>query len=178
MTARWAAAIAVLALAGCDQRMIDQPKYKAFGAAKLFANGRVEQVPPDGTVARDEVTWNYATAERPPMTAGLLARGRERFDIYCSPCHSRTGDGDGMIVQRGMPHPPSLHSERLRNAPDRHFLQVITDGYGAMYSYADRVAPADRWAIAAYIRALQLSRNAQVAQLSEALRHQLAERVR
>lgn len=85
------------------------------------------------------------------MSAALLARGRERFDIFCAPCHSRTGNGDGMIVQRGMPRPPSLHDARLRAAPDRHILQVITHGYGAMYAYADRVPPDDRWAIAAYV---------------------------
>jgi mono/diheme cytochrome c family protein len=110
------------------------------------------------------------------MSAALLARGRERFDIYCAPCHSRTGDGDGMIVQRGMPRPPSFHSQRLREVPDRHFLQVITLGYGAMYAYADRVPPADRWAITAYIRALQLSRDAEVASLPEEVRRTLDEK--
>jgi mono/diheme cytochrome c family protein len=95
-----------------------------------------------------------------PITAQLLHRGRERFDIYCSPCHSPVGDGDGRVVRRGFPAPPSYHSERLRNAPDSHFYAVITNGYGAMYSYASRVPPADRWAIVAYIRALQLSQHA------------------
>jgi len=95
-----------------------------------------------------------------PISRETLARGRERFDIYCSPCHSIAGDGDGMVARRGFPHPPSYHTERLRNAPDAHFYSVITNGYGMMYSYADRVAPDDRWAIIAYIRALQLSQNA------------------
>jgi len=95
-----------------------------------------------------------------PISAQLLSRGRERFDIYCSPCHSPVGDGDGRVVRRGFPAPPSYHSERLRNAPDSHFYAVITNGYGAMYSYASRVPPADRWAIVAYIRALQLSQHA------------------
>jgi mono/diheme cytochrome c family protein len=103
----------------------------------------------------------------------LLARGQQRFGIYCAPCHGFGGDGDGMIVQRGMPRPPSFHSARLRTAPDAHFMAVITQGYGVMYSYADRVAPRDRWAIIAYIRALQLSRNAPVAELPEALRKRL-----
>ena len=92
-----------------------------------------------------------------PITMRLLQRGRERFQIYCEPCHSPLGDGDGMIARRGFPHPPSYHIARLRAAPDRHFYDVITNGYGIMYSYADRVAPEDRWAIVAYIRALQRS---------------------
>lgn len=167
-----------IALTGCDQRMIYQPKDKAYGTSNLFANNRVEQVPPEGTVARDTVFWNPQTSDRPPMSAALLARGRERFDIFCAPCHSRTGNGDGVIVQRGMPRPPSLHDSRLRAAPDRHILQVITQGYGAMYAYADRVPPDDRWAIAAYIRALQLSRNAEVAALPDDLRRELHENAR
>jgi mono/diheme cytochrome c family protein len=100
-----------------------------------------------------------------PITAALLTRGRERFDIFCAPCHSRAGDGEGMVAQRGFPAPPSFHIDRLRNAPDSHFYQVISDGYGVMYPYADRVPPQDRWAIIAYIRALQLSQHAPVAAL-------------
>ena len=99
------------------------------------------------------------------ITPTLLARGRERFNIYCAPCHSRAGDGDGMIARRGFPHPPSYHTDRLRNAPDSHFYQVIANGYGIMYPYADRITPHDRWAIVAYIRALQLSQHAPVADL-------------
>jgi mono/diheme cytochrome c family protein len=97
------------------------------------------------------------------ITMQLLERGRERFDIYCAPCHSPVGDGDGMVARRGFPHPPSYHIARLREAPDRHFYDVMTNGYGIMYSYADRVTPEDRWAIVAYIRALQRSQGAQVA---------------
>jgi mono/diheme cytochrome c family protein len=100
-----------------------------------------------------------------PVTDALLARGRDRFNIFCAPCHSRAGDGEGMIAQRGFPAPPSFHIDRLRRAPDSHFYQVITDGYGVMYPYADRVTPQDRWAIVAYIRALQLSQHAPVAAL-------------
>lgn len=95
-----------------------------------------------------------------PVTLALLERGRGRFDIYCAPCHGRSGDGDGMIVRRGFPAPPSYHTDRLRNAPDSHFYQVISEGYGVMYPYADRIDPRDRWAIVAYIRALQLSQHA------------------
>src|SRR6185312_14393767 len=113
---------------------------------------------------RDE----YAQANPYPVTASLLARGRQRFDIYCAPCHGALGDGDGYIVRRGFPSPPSYHIARLRNAPDRYFVDVMTNGYGLMYSYADRVSPADRWAIVAYIRALQASQHAAVAALSPA----------
>jgi mono/diheme cytochrome c family protein len=109
-----------------------------------------------------------------PMDRATLERGRERFDIYCSPCHSVAGDGDGMIVRRGFPGPPSYHTDRLRNAPDAHFYSVITNGYGLMYSYADRVAPRDRWAIVAYIRALQLSQDARIGDVPPERRVELA----
>nr|WP_245245666.1 cytochrome c [Methylocaldum sp. RMAD-M] len=94
------------------------------------------------------------------MTEAVLKRGRERYDIYCAPCHGRAGDGQGMIPERGLTRPPSYHNDRLRNAPDSHYYDVITKGFGVMFSYANRVAPEDRWAIAAYIRALQLSQHA------------------
>ncbi|HEY7298308.1 MAG TPA: cytochrome c [Xanthobacteraceae bacterium] len=113
--------------------------------------------PPPNTVARDEPA---NPPSPPPVTIALLERGQQRFDINCAPCHGRVGDGNGMIVQRGFPHPPSYYIERLRDAPNQHFYDVITHGYGIMYSYADRVEPADRWAIAAYIRALQASASA------------------
>ena len=103
-----------------------------------------------------------------PITLSLLERGRQRFDIYCAPCHSPLGDGDGIVARRGFPHPPSYHIERLRQAPDRHFYDVMTNGYGIMYSYADRVSPEDRWAIVAYIRALQRSQGAQAVAAGEA----------
>jgi mono/diheme cytochrome c family protein len=110
-----------------------------------------------------------------PITAALLDRGRERFNIYCAPCHSMAGDGDGMIARRGFPSPPSYHTDRLRNAADSHFYQVITNGYGVMYPYADRIAPRDRWAIVAYIRALQLSQHAPASLLSADDREKLGE---
>ena len=115
-----------------------------------------------------------AAANPLPVDRRTLERGRQRFDIYCSPCHSIAGDGDGMIVRRGFPQPPSYHTDRLRNAPDAHFYSVITNGYGMMYSYADRVAPSDRWAIVAYIRALQLSQNARLADVPPEHRADLA----
>lgn len=114
------------------------------------------------------------TANPLPIDRRTLERGRERFDIYCSPCHGIVGDGDGMIVRRGFPQPPSYHTDRLRNAPDAHFYGVITSGYGMMYSYADRVAPRDRWAIVAYIRALQLSQDARLVDVPPEHRADLA----
>jgi mono/diheme cytochrome c family protein len=102
----------------------------------------------------------------PPVTLALIERGQDRFRIYCTPCHSELGDGHGMVVQRGFPAPPSYHIDRLRGVPVQHFFDVITNGYGAMYSFAYRVQPNDRWAIAAYIRSLQRSQNATVADLT------------
>lgn len=148
-----------LLVAGCGQNltMSDQEKYHEYERASLFRNGQVLQASPAGTVARDAQPGNAFT-QKPPMSLALVQRGRERFDIFCAPCHGPGGDGNGMIVQRGMPRPPSYHDPRLVAAPDAHFVDVITNGHGAMYSYADRVPAADRWAITAYIRALQRSR--------------------
>ncbi len=154
-----------LALAACDD-MSRQPRYDSYEPSTLFADGKSMQVPPDGTVARDDPALAAALRDRPPMTAALLARGRQRYDISCTPCHDQAGYGEGTVPARGFPHPPSLHEPRLRAASSRDFVGVITRGHGVMYSYADRVSPADRWAIAAYIRALQLSQNAPLADLS------------
>lgn len=174
MSARILASLVMFALLGaCDQDMRVQPKYQPFEAAKLFANGRVMQTPPPGTVARGDLAWDAALETRPKMTEALLARGRERYEIFCSPCHGLTGYGDGAVPRRGFPHPPSYHSERLRQASDEHFLDVIADGYGAMYSYAARVPPKDRWAILAYIRALQLSQHAPLAMVPQGHRDDL-----
>jgi mono/diheme cytochrome c family protein len=104
----------------------------------------------------------------------LLRRGRERYDIFCSPCHSVQGDGDGIVVRRGFPHPPGYAEPVLLSAPDGHFYDVITNGYGVMFGYGDRIPPADRWAIVAYVRALQLAQHAAVASLSPVLQQQLA----
>ena len=138
-------------------------------------DGAVQPLPPPGPAvgvnAQGKSLDQAGRAAAPgystplPITPALLARGRQRFDIYCAPCHSRAGDGDGMIARRGFPHPPGYHTDRLRNAPDSHFYQVITNGYGIMYPYADRITPHDRWAIVAYIRALQLSQHAPAADL-------------
>lgn len=152
------AAVLTVAPAACDN-MANQPKRLPFelpyGPAADWPAG-----PPPGIVARDDA---FGPPAPPPVTLALLHRGQQRFDIDCAPCHGRTGDGDGMVVQRGFPPPPSYFSGRLRGASIQHFYDVITHGYGVMYSYADRVAPADRWAIVAYIRALQASTDAQLA---------------
>jgi len=118
--------------------------------------------------AQDTVQYHQAPPRPPSLTLALLERGRDRFQIYCTPCHSELGDGNGMVVQRGFPNPPSYLEERLIKAPTQHFYDVMTHGYGAMYSFAGRLAPSDRWAIAAYIRALQLSQHAPAADLPPA----------
>ena len=145
--------LVLLALAGCDN-MVQQARYDSYESASLFPDGMAMQHPPEGTVARD-APERAALTERPPLTAALVARGQERFGIYCSVCHAPDGSGDGVVPSRGFPHPPDLRSDRLLAAPVSHFYDVISNGYGVMYPYADRVSPRDRWAIAAYIRALQ-----------------------
>ena len=145
-----------LLLAACNQNltMSDQRKLDEYERSTVFRNGKVLQSPAPGSVSREQDLGDVL-AEKPPMTLALVQRGRERFNIFCSECHGAAGDADGIVVQRGFPRPPSFHELRLINAPDEHFVDVITNGYGVMYSYADRVPPADRWAIVAYIRALQ-----------------------
>jgi len=161
------------ALAGCRLDMHIQPKYLPDRPTDFFHDGRSERPPVPGTVARghlrlDELLYtgkeNGVESNRFPfpITRADLERGREQYNIFCTPCHDYTGYGKGMIVQRGFPHPPSYHIERLRNAPVGHFFDVISNGFGAMYSYGSRIDPADRWRIAAYIRALELSQNAKV----------------
>jgi mono/diheme cytochrome c family protein len=159
------AALMVLAASSCDD-MRHQARYGEERASSLFADGKAVQAPPDGTIARGDPKLEAALRDRPPMSAALLARGRERFGIYCAVCHDAAGYGQGIVPSRGFPHPPSFHIARLRQAPSSYFVDVITHGHGVMYSYADRVTPSDRWAIAAYIRALQLSQDAPLSALS------------
>jgi mono/diheme cytochrome c family protein len=135
--------------------MSNQPKQRSYSPLVGPA-----QTPPD------VVAFLYREPPPPPLTLALIERGQQRFRIFCTPCHSELGNGQGMIVQRGFPAPPSYDSERLLKVPTRHFVDVIARGHGAMYSYAARVPPADRWAIAAYIRALQKSQNASAADLA------------
>ncbi len=161
----------LIAAVGCRQDMFNQPRGKPLKESDFFQDGGASRPLPPHTVARghlDEDTFYYAgrigtnlVDSFPfPVTREVLQRGQERFNIYCSVCHGKTGEGNGMIVQRGFPAPPSYHIDRLRQAPVGHFFDVMTRGYGVMYPYASRVPPSDRWAIAAYIRALQLSQHA------------------
>ena len=176
-------------IAGCRQDMHDQPKYIPLRESSFFSDSRSARPVVEGTVARghlrdDELTYTGKVDGKDaavfPMAvdARVMARGRERFDIYCSPCHGRTGQGDGMVVLRGYRRPPSFHQDRLRDAPVGHFFDVMTNGFGAMASYASRVPPADRWAIAAYIRALQLSQHAVLSDAPADVRRRLLESAR
>jgi mono/diheme cytochrome c family protein len=167
-------AILLALAAGCRRDMFSQPKLDPLGKSTFFQNDAASQPIPAHTIARGDFETNdlffsgmegtnLVTDFPLPVTAELLQRGRQRYEIYCLPCHGVTGDGHGIVVERGFPAPPSYHIDRLRKAPAGHFFEVITHGYGVMYSYAQRVAPTDRWAIAAYIQALQLSQHAALA---------------
>jgi mono/diheme cytochrome c family protein len=160
-----------LLLAGCRQDMHDQPRFKPLARSDFYSDLRSARAPIEGTVARGQMrddTYFYTgmVGNTPgdympfPVDESVVQRGRERFNIYCAPCHSRLGDGNGMIPSRGFRHPPSYHIERLRKAPLGYFFDVMTNGFGAMPDYASQVPPRDRWCIVAYIRALQLSQGA------------------
>lgn len=166
-------AAACVALAGCRQDMHDAPSYDPLQATDFFPNGAASRPLVPNTVARGQlradeflytgkINGQVANEFPMPVTRQVLDRGQERFNVYCSPCHGRTGEGNGMIVQRGFRQPPSYHEERLRNAPVGYFFDVMTNGFGAMQDYSAQVTVPDRWAIAAYIRVLQLSRSATV----------------
>jgi mono/diheme cytochrome c family protein len=167
--------LVVAIMAGCREDMQNQPRLKPLRRSDFFADGRSARALVGGTVARGQlradtyyytgmINGNTAGDFMPfPVTREVLERGRERYNIYCAPCHSRLGDGNGMIVQRGYRRPPSYHIDRLRKAPLGHFFDVMTNGFGAMPDYTAQVSPHDRWAIVAYIRALQLSQAAPVA---------------
>jgi mono/diheme cytochrome c family protein len=175
---------AVLLAFGCHRDMQDQPRYETFEASAFFDDGQSARPVIAGTIARGQLREDAAfytakvegqlVSELPlKLTAELLERGRERYDIFCTVCHGAAGDGDGMIVQRGFRRPPSFHLERLRKARIGHFFDVATNGFGAMPSYASRIPVRDRWAIAAYIRALQLSQNATLDDVPESERGKL-----
>jgi len=165
------------AAAGCRRDMFQQPISKPLKSSTFFQDDhRASRPLVPNTVARGHLDADKAfysgkigtnlVEEFPfPVTRDTLERGRERFNIYCSPCHGRTGEGNGIVVQRGFPPPPSYHIDRLRQAPVGHFYDVMTQGYGIMYSYAERIKPDDRWAIAAYIRVLQKSHEATLAEV-------------
>jgi mono/diheme cytochrome c family protein len=183
---------ALFVLAGCRQDMQNQPKFIPLRSNDFFPDQRSGRNPIRGTVPRLDnavldaeqldpgsyyLTGKHGAAygnELPiPLNREALDRGQERYNIYCAPCHARVGDGNGMIVQRGFKHPPSFHQQRLRNAPVGYFYEIISHGLGAMPDYAAQIKPDDRWAIAAYIKALQLSQNPDEASLSAADREKL-----
>ena len=173
--ARFAILVALLAtLGGCRQKMANQPRYDPLEPSDFFADGQSARPRVPGTVARGELSSDpfFDTGKINgvqgngfpfPVTIEVINRGHERFDIYCSECHGRVGDGNGMIPSRGYRRPPSFHTEALRNATTGHFFDVMTNGFGAMPPYGTMIPPRDRWAIVAYIRALQLSQNATIA---------------
>jgi mono/diheme cytochrome c family protein len=181
----WTTIVASLAFAGCRQDMHDAPRYEPLEASAFFTDTSSARMPVANTVSRNpladsdellytgKINGQLANEFPMPVTVAVMQRGEERYNIFCAPCHGRTGEGNGMIPQRGYPAPPSYHIDRLRTAPVGHLYDVITRGYGVMYSYASRVEPEDRWAIAAYIRALQLSHNAKIADVPEQQRAQL-----
>jgi len=184
---RWSyLALGLLILTGCRQDMQDQPKYKPLGQTAFFSDNRQSRPVIANTVARGDLRdgdseFYTGKSSKPskdgktdvdvdifPITVDkeLIERGHERFDVFCSPCHGRLGNGLGMIVRRGFKQPPSYHIERLRNAPVGHFFDIVTNGYGAMYNYSAQITPRDRWAIISYIRVLQYSESQKANQLS------------
>jgi mono/diheme cytochrome c family protein len=172
---------AVLLLAGCRQDMHNQPRFKPLAKSDFYADLRSARPPVEGTVARGDLradSYFYSGmipgSSTPgnympfPVTVQVLERGRERFNIYCSPCHARLGDGNGIVPTRGFARkPPSLHIDRLRKAPLGYFFDIMTHGFGIMPDYTAQIAPQDRWAIVAYVRALQLSQNATADQIPQ-----------
>jgi mono/diheme cytochrome c family protein len=176
--------LAFLVVTGCRQDMHDQPKYIPLRESTFFADARSARPQVTGTVARGQLREdsllytgkvNGADATEFPFAidARAMARGQERFNIYCAPCHGRTGQGDGMIVRRGYRRPPTFHQDRLRDSPVGHFYDVITNGFGAMPDYASQIKVQDRWAIVAYVRALQLSEHATINEVPAARRGSL-----
>lgn len=169
---------------GCQirQDMADQPKNRPLSPSPFFDDGRSERPLLENTVARGSIAEDALFVPKEsnafplPLTADLLERGRERYKIFCTPCHGIQGDGNGMVVMRGMKRPPSFYDPqdpRLRQVPNGYLYDVITNGFGGMLSYSQQIPPADRWAIVAYVRALQLSRNAPISDLPPALRDKL-----
>ncbi|HET7107572.1 MAG TPA: cytochrome c [Candidatus Acidoferrum sp.] len=177
------AVLFALGFAGCEntlrQDMANQPRQNPLSPSDFFADGRSERPAIENTVARGSVQDDALLVPKEsnafplPLTAELLERGQQRYGIFCTPCHGIQGDGLGMVAMRGMKHPPSYHQERLRNVPNGYLYDVVTNGFGAMYGYSAQISPRDRWAIVAYLRALQLSRNAPVGQLPAELREKL-----
>jgi mono/diheme cytochrome c family protein len=176
--------VCTLAFSGCGdttlrQDMANQPRHNPLSPATFFPDGRSERPAVDNTLVRGAInedplfTPKESNAFPLPLTKELLARGQDRYNIFCSPCHGLQGDGNGMVTLRGMKHPPTYHQERVRNEPNGYFFDVITNGFGAMSGYSMQLEPRDRWAIVSYVRALQLSRNAPVGELPPNLREKL-----
>jgi len=176
-----ACAAMFLLLSGCQVRqdMADQPRYKPLAPTDFFADGRSERPIIENTVARGSLDDDALFVSKDsnafplPLTPELMQRGKDRYGVFCTPCHGIQGDGNGMVAMRGMKHPPTYHEDRLRKVPNGYLFDVITNGFGGMLSYSAQIPPRDRWAIIAYIRALQLSRNAPVSELSSDLRDKL-----
>ena len=184
MKTRTALTVLMLISVACRQDMHDQPKYTPYKPSDFFADQRSARPSIEGTIAQgqlfeDELLHTGRMGGQPStvfpfqVDEAMMRRGRQRYDIYCSPCHGLTGDGDGMVVQRGYRRPPSFTIERLRQAPPGHVYDVITNGFGAMPDYAAQIPVRDRWAIASYIRALQLSQYVVAAELSPQAQGQL-----
>jgi hypothetical protein len=177
--------LALISITACRQDMHDQPKYIPLRPSEFFIDGRSARPIPEGTVARGHLNDDslFYTGKGPdgkpvdtfpfPVTKEVILHGQQRFNVYCTPCHDRTGSGAGMIVRRGYRRPPTYHSDRLRQVPNGYIFDVITNGFGAMPDYAAQIPPADRWAIVSYIRALQLSQQASLGDLPAAARSQL-----
>jgi hypothetical protein len=176
------AAASLMFAGGCEylrQDMANQPKNRPLSPSAFFGDGRSERQPVENTVARgsiaDDELFVPKDSNHFPLAVDLklLERGEERYKIFCSPCHGLQGDGNGMIAMRGMKQPPSYHQDRLRQAPNGYFYDNITNGFGQMLGYSAQIPPRDRWAIVAYIRALQLSRNMKAADLPAEIREKL-----
>jgi len=166
-------------LAGCRQDMADQPKARPLAPSTFFGDGRSERPLIENTVARGSIADDELFVPKEsnafplPISLELLQRGEDRYKIFCAPCHGLQGDGNGMIAMRGMKHPPTYHQDRLQQVPNGYLYDVVTNGFGAMLGYSAQIPPRDRWAVIAYLRALQLSRNAPVSELPPDLRQKL-----
>lgn len=182
-----ALALAGLLLGACRQDMHDQPRYEPLEKSTFFRDGRSARPAVAGTIARGRlfedqhlhtgrVDGQPATTFPFEVTREVLERGRERYAIYCTPCHAPDGGGEGMVVKRGMRRPTSFHEQRLVDAPPGYFFDVVTNGFGAMFDYSDRIAARDRWAIVAWVRVLQRSRRGTLEDLTPAQREELAKR--
>jgi mono/diheme cytochrome c family protein len=173
MMRTWALVPLLLTLAACDQKMADTAARKPLDPSPMFANGAAARPDIAGTVAVDTDLAPAAAALPAALPLAMLQRGRERFDVFCSPCHAYDGHGEGRVVQRGFPNPPDLHDAAIAALSDRQIFDVATNGYGVMFPYGGRVPAADRWAIVAYIRALQFADHVPAADLTADLRARL-----